>query len=104
MFNVYLDDVRKEPVEWVRTKTAPETVSMLIEHQGQINILSLDHDLGECEHAGTGHDVVLFLEEQVYNNPKFIFPKQIQCHSANPVGRDRIEQVIRKLRRMGKIV
>lgn len=129
MYNVYLDDQRNEPSGWYRTKTADETILILEAHQGEINTLSLDHDLGacpdciekhggsaeawlvgsqftempHCEHVGTGYSVACWLEEQVYTNLAFIFPKHIECHSANPVGRNNIEQVIKKLKEMGKI-
>jgi len=127
--NVYLDDVRKAPIGWMQTRTAAETIETIIDYQGEINTLSLDHDLGacneclethggsaeqwlinsnykempHCEHFGTGYEVALFLEEMAYNNPTFIFPTHVQCHSANPVGRQRIERVIEKLKQMNKI-
>lgn len=129
MINIFLDDQRVEPIGWVRTKTVDETILILEAHQGEIDILSLDHDLGacnvclkehggsidswlarshytempNCDHFGTGYDVALFLEEKAYNDPNFIFPKRVQCHSANPVGREKIEHVIRKLKNMDKI-
>ena len=43
--NVYLDDVRKAPIGWMQTRTAAETIETIIDYQGEINTLSLDHDL-----------------------------------------------------------
>ena len=60
-----------------------------LEHNGVWDKLYLDHDLGE---DGTGYDVICWLEE----NPSFM-PKEVICVSANPPGRSRINQVIKKI-------
>jgi len=54
-----------------------------------IDLLYLDHDLGD---GISGYDVMCWLE----NNP-YALPTEIVCVSANPVGRDRINMVIKKL-------
>lgn len=60
------------------------------------DLLLLDHDLGpdsvKYKKEWTGYDVMQWLEM----NPQYL-PGRIQCISANPVGRKRIEVVIDKL-------
>lgn len=101
---LWLDDVR-EPwkhgfigVTWV--KTAAEAIEKL--KTGKVEFASLDHDLSE-EHypwncadvtkcKGTGYDVVCWLEQ----NPEFWPSHGVRIHSANPVGRARMEVVVNK--------
>ena len=116
--NIWLDDIRN-PVAFGRlgykwVKTAQEVIDYL--KNGQVDKLSLDHDLGacddcmrpyngdpeewltwhggmampNCEHIGTGYDVVLWLEQ----NPDKWPAIKPQVHSANPVGRARMQRVI----------
>ncbi len=61
--------------------------------------LSLDHDLGDDDH-GTGYDVVVWVEEQVYVND-FIPPK-IKVHSANPSARVKMELGISNIEKKAK--
>ena len=114
---LWLDDVR-DPKQygfigatWV--KTYDEAIDAL--KSGKVTRASLDHDIGacaecteaglhigdmktaettfynRCPHAKTGYDLVCWMEE---NN---IWPPEgTRVHSANPVGRARMEMVIRK--------
>ena len=62
---------------------------------GPWDLLLLDHDLASFDENGkekTGYDIMCFLEEK-----QEYLPKDISCVSANPVGKKRIEDVIRKL-------
>lgn len=95
---LYLDDERPTPEGWNRAYTASEAIEHL--KTGRVTHLSLDHDLGPQE-AGTGYDVCLFVEQKVFerafdfDNP-FIPPVMV-VHSANPVGRKRMEDAIRQI-------
>ena len=95
---VFLDDERPTPEGWVRAFTAPEAIELL--KTGKVTELSLDHDLGP-EEAGTGYDVCLWVEEQVFtqafnfDNP--FVPPIMSVHSANPVGRSRMESAIQMI-------
>lgn len=65
-----------------------------LQYNGPWDLLLLDHDLASYDQVGrekTGYDVMCWLE----NNAEF-FPSKIRCVSANPVGKQRIEAVIRK--------
>ena len=97
---VWLDDLREAPPGWVRVRT-PEVAIGLLE-TGDVTEISLDHDLGlvDGERERTGYDVLLWLEREVAEG-RWVFPlPQISVHSANPVGRKRMEQAIASIRRM----
>ncbi len=99
---LWLDDIR-EPwkfgyvgATWV--STAHDAIAHLRTHN--VTFASLDHDLSEehypwnCEDIttckGTGYDVVCWLER----HPEY-WPKDgVKVHSANPVGRERMQVVI----------
>jgi hypothetical protein len=61
------------------------------------SVISLDHDLGED--AGTGYDVLLFLEAEVFRNPEYRVP-EIRIHSANTVARVRMLQAVESIRKL----
>jgi hypothetical protein len=94
---VYLDDERVTPEGWTRVFTAQECIALL--ETGQVTELSLDHDLGPT-HAGTGYDVVVWMEEAVFTRG-FIPPRRTKVHSQNPVGKQKmkhgLQNVYRKL-------
>ena len=96
---LWLDDLR-DPVRfgfmtahWA--KNYDEAIAIL--KTGQVTFASLDHDLsindtmGKPKGEKTGYDVVLFMEA---NN---IWPVTgVKVHSMNPVGKIKMEAVIRK--------
>jgi hypothetical protein len=89
MINVYLDD-QITPLDednWTIVRTYKSCVQFLEKHRDKINLISLDHDLGERK---TGYDVACFMIE------KNIIPPVINIHSLNPVGVLNIEQLLRK--------
>jgi hypothetical protein len=91
---VYLDDVREAPEGWTRTFTPEETVELL--KTGGVEELSLDHDLGldSPESERTGYTVLTWLESEIAHG-RWSFPlPEITIHSANPVGRKRMEQAV----------
>ena len=93
--NIFLDDVRNAPEGYIRTWTVEETVMMIFQNQGGIDILSLDNDLGLDQLEG--YKVLDWMESIVHSDPNFILPDQIRVHSANPVARKRMEVIIQKL-------
>lgn len=113
--NLWLDDIRKPWTHgadgWTWAKTAEDAIKWL--KTGEVECASLDHDLGacpaclggrtpeqwleahayqsmpHCSHFGTGYDVVCWMEENG------VWPSGgVRVHSANPVGRQRMQQVI----------
>lgn len=91
---VYLDDERVPPYGWRLVKTPKEAIDLL--KTGNVTDLSLDHDLGGDDTIGTGYDVLLWLEEQVYLN-NFRPPKVIKVHSANVSARTKMEMAIKNI-------
>jgi len=111
--NLWLDDVRPAPWGWTLVKTDAEARWYL--ERGLVQTASLDHDLGACEdcmggntveqwlekfafrsmpncdHFGTGYTLVCWMEE-TGNWPK----EKPKVHSANPVGRAKMEVAINR--------
>lgn len=84
--NLWVDDERLPPDDYMWAITAAEAINII--KSFPIDTLSLDHDLGPPS-AGTGYDVACWIENNIAHIPKII-----DCHSANPVGRKRIEMAI----------
>jgi len=82
---VFLDDVRDCPPNFHWVKNYEECVDIL--QNCNIDIISLDHDLGEEK---TGYDVVKFMVQEG------IFPKEIYIHSANPVGAQNMKDLLER--------
>lgn len=72
--NIFLDDMRTCPKGFVLAINYDECIKLL---NNNIDIISLDHDLGEDK---TGYDVAKFMVENG------IYPNVIYLHSANPIG------------------
>lgn len=88
---LYVDDERPCPEGWTVARTYDEALFCLILYN--ITDLSLDHDLGW---GRTGYDLLRELSEMYAYGRAFI-PEHIYCHSANPVGRKHIEQLIERI-------
>jgi hypothetical protein len=85
MFRLYLDDERQAPEHFnIRCYTAANAIKVLSSGI-PIDVVSLDHDLGD-DKAGTGYDVLLWIEEQVHTNPYYELPL-LHIHTANPSAR-----------------
>lgn len=108
---LFLDDIRTCPSDWLLVRALDDAKLHL--ESNQVAEASLDHDLGacevcmggrsveewmvlsdyqsmpHCEHVGTGYDLCLWMAETGF------WPAQPPTvHSANPVGRERMEGVI----------
>jgi len=94
---VYLDDLRPTPEGWTRVYWPDEAIELL--KTGNVDVISLDHDLGDDE-RGTGYDVVVWIEEAVAT--KNIIPPEIKVHSANSSAREKMEAGIRSIQRLSK--
>lgn len=93
---VFLDDLRSTPPGWVRAYWPTEVFDLL--EAGNVEELSLDHDLGD-EKRGTGYDVVLWIEEAVAVRG-FVPPKIISVHSANLSARGKMLAGIQAIERL----
>lgn len=96
--NLYVDDLRDCPTGFELARTMNEAISYF--ESFEINILSLDHDLGEDmngELLPTGYDLVKWFCEQGWRVNK------IYLHTDNPVGRENMYQTLLGARRRGFI-
>lgn len=87
---LYIDDLRDIPAGYVGCRTYAEAIGKFIDLEGQIECISFDHDLGEEK---TGYDVCLWLVEHIVVEG-YPLPKEINLHTANPVGRDNMYQLL----------
>lgn len=100
---IYLDDVRPCPEGYVYVQTSQECMIKLSESfllGNTIEHLSLDHDLGDDKLHGTGYTVISWLEEWAANGVFLVDPEKITIHSANPVGRVKMQAGIDSIKRM----
>lgn len=95
MVKIFLDDERQAPEGWIRTFSVMETISYL--ETGEVEEISLDHDLGDDGCIGTGYDVVLWIEEQVVLHG--FNPPIIHVHSANSSARDKMLAGVESIKR-----
>lgn len=87
--HVYLDDTRRCPPGFVLAKNAEECILLLKEYE--VDILSLDYDLGWGE--ATGLDVAKFLAAAA-NKAEVSYPREIYLHSSSAIGRLSMFQVL----------
>lgn len=107
---LWLDDVRPAPPGWTWAKSAVRAIALL--ETGTVTEVSLDHDLGQdgmtqtrdglmvpasVQPAGCGYDVACWIEAAACDGG--LSRIEARCHSANPVGRKRIEAALTSARR-----
>lgn len=114
--HLWLDDLRPAPAGWTHAKTVAEAQALL-EHE-DVDMASLDHDLGacdqcmggrsvgewmaewayqsmpHCDHAGTGYTLVCWMRDTGLKPRQKPF-----VHSANPDGARRMRQALDELYR-----
>jgi len=99
MIKLWVDDVREAPDGWMGIMNP--IVALQILKLGNVVELSLDHDLGEDRQ--TGYDIICWLESQLFMGYPCFVPRDIRCHSANPVGRAKIEAAIASIENYRRI-
>jgi hypothetical protein len=92
---LFLDDNRLTPKGWVRAYTAEEAIEYL--KTGEVEELSLDHDLGIEEMVGTGYAVLEWIEKEVHLHG-FKPPEIMTVHSANSPATERMLQAIASIK------
>lgn len=103
MINLYVDDLRDIPKGFTGVRSYEEAVLYL--KAFPVNILSLDHDLGEDGQGNlhpTGDDLVNWIIEYgAIKSPLII--NRIYLHTDNPVGRDRMYKALVRAKERGFI-
>jgi hypothetical protein len=92
---VFLDDERVTPEGWTRVRSPDEAIALL--KTGQVEEISLDHDLGDDE-RGTGYDEVLCIEEAAATQG--FKPPRMSVHSASSSARQKMEMGIAAILRL----
>ena len=83
LVKVWLDDVRAAPEGWRLVTSVTQAIELL--KSGEVEQLSLDHDLGELDEDGRetdGYSVLAWIEEHVVLCG--FAPPRLTVHSANP--------------------
>jgi len=97
---IYLDDLREPPPGYLLVKRVDKLKEIVREKGQEIEVLDLDNYLGEYfRFGGNGIDFILWLEEAVYTGEVKLNPNvKIISHSSDPVMRDSIEEVGRRIK------
>ncbi|CEG26336.1 cyclic-phosphate processing receiver domain-containing protein [Bacillus sp. B-jedd] len=96
--NLYVDDLRDCPKGFIVARNIDEAIKYI--ENGDVHILSLDHDLGEDEKGNllpTGYDLVKYFRE------KGLRADKIYLHTDNGVGRDNMYHTLKAAQRRGFI-
>jgi len=94
---VFLDDVRDPPdLGYIHVTTPRECAAILA--GGEVDVLSLDHDLG-LEDSKTGYSVLEWIEREIYDSG-LVPPKLIIIHTDNPPARQRMIQACESIKRL----
>lgn len=94
-YEIFLDDRRPTPEGWVRAYWPGEVIAWL--KTGEVTHLSLDHDLGD-DARGTGYDVLVWLEEAIFDG--VVHMPEVSIHSANAAARQRMIAAVRSIHRL----
>lgn len=102
---IFLDDdpVRDSWVDdtWTIVRTPQEAINKLIyaaTFDTPVEVLSLDHDLGDDYF--TGYYLASALEAMAADGLWDMIPQRFEIHSANPVGRKNMQAAIDSIERM----
>lgn len=100
---LYVDDIRDPSdtygnvtdTHWLVARSFHAAVHLLEMYKFQI--VSLDHDLG-CFYGNkemTGYDVLMWMVDKKLNSNELDHIEKVKVHSANPVGREKMEDTIK---------
>ena len=90
---IWVDDLRPVPSGYVGTKSVNETIELIekLENAGErIELLDLDHDLGD--YVSQGGDAIKILDYLAERGTYY----PVSIHTANPVGRENMERMIKR--------
>lgn len=93
---LYVDDERPLPkkyIGWDVARNYDEAISLLTKNK--YDVVSLDHDIASWNKNNremTGYDIAMWLAERKQHGE--YVPPEVFAHTANPVGRDRIQGII----------
>ncbi len=88
---IWLDDLRPVPQGYVGARSVNEAIALITDAEGkgiEIEVLDLDHDLGDF--ASDGGDAIRLLDWLAERET--LYP--IEIHTANPVGRANMKRML----------
>lgn len=87
---LWLDDIRPIPDNSYTLAHSVNEAKLLIEHADNVELIDIDHDLGEfAADGGDGIKLLDWLEETGKNC-------SIRLHTMNPVGRENMRAIIQR--------
>lgn len=92
MMKLWIDDVRPAPQGYMWIITTKEAIKTILAFRNDIEEISLDHDAGE--YVAYGGDYIKILDKM---EEKGINNISIHLHTANPVGRENMRRIIKKM-------
>jgi hypothetical protein len=94
VINVYMDDYRKQPQGFALARTTEECLLLL--RECEVDILSLDYDMGADDWTGGEVAKRIVLEG--------LFPQAIYLHTSSPTGRKEMFEMLYAAKPDGTVV
>jgi len=92
---IFIDDIREvNDNKWIIFRTYEQFIPFFINNYKIIDLISLDHDMGN--NKMTGYEFLNWLESKIFH-VEFKNVPNIQIHSQNPVGRINMNKVIKSI-------
>lgn len=88
--SLYVDDIRECPDGYILARDHNTACYFL--RYNKVDKLSLDHDLGN--NSKSGYDICEWLCYEYYENGLNYFPEKIYFHTANPVGKQNMYELL----------
>lgn len=84
MINIFMDDYRKRPEGFTLARTTEECLLLL--RECEVNILSLDYDMGPGDYSGDEVARRIVLEG--------LYPREIYLHTSSSAGRKAMYELL----------
>lgn len=84
MINIFMDDCRKRPAGFALARTTEECLLLL--RECEVNILSLDYDMGPEDYSGDEVARRIVLEG--------LYPREIYLHTSSSAGRKAMYELL----------
>lgn len=94
MINIYMDDCRKRPPGFTLARTTEECLLLL--RECEVDILSLDYDMGPGDDNGGEVAKRIVLEE--------LFPREIYLHTSSALGLKEMFEILYPAKPEGTIL
>lgn len=94
---VWLDDERTPPDDsWTWVGSAQSAIFFL--ENDDVEVISLDHDLGDESIVGNGYKVISWIEEKTFTDDQYVPSEVILIHTQNSAARPRMQQSLNSIK------